>query len=51
MFASNVDFDVIRNAVDNPHGAEIIAFDLSGSFQSCAAPTTAQPLRGVSFGL
>lgn len=51
MFASNVDFDVIRNAVNNPHGADIVAFpDLHGSFEASAAPS-ARPVHGLRLGL
>ncbi len=54
MFASNVlGFDSLRHVVENPHGAEIIPFDLSGSFEASAGghTTTALPVRGLSLGL
>ncbi|MBP7722741.1 MAG: hypothetical protein KA155_09425 [Alphaproteobacteria bacterium] len=50
MFASNVDLTSVRNALENPHGAEIIAFNLSDSFQSHAGLTKVQPVR-LSLGL
>lgn len=51
MFASNVDLSSVRNAIENPHGAEIVAFpDLHGSFKLSAAPS-ARPVRGFSLGL
>ncbi|MBK7361427.1 MAG: hypothetical protein IPJ01_03700 [Micavibrio sp.] len=52
MFASNVNFDDIRDAVNNPHGANnIVAFpDLHGSFEASAAPS-ARPVHGLRLGL
>jgi hypothetical protein len=51
MFASNVDLTSVRNALENPHGAEIVAFpDLHGSFVASAAPS-ARPVHGLRLGL
>ncbi|MGB4106777.1 MAG: hypothetical protein WBK55_03155 [Alphaproteobacteria bacterium] len=56
MFASNVHgFDSLRGLVEGGHDyGNVISvdFSLSDSFgASAGVPSTAQPLRGVSFGM
>lgn len=54
MFVSNVSgFDDLRNMMENPHGAQVIAFpNVKSDFRLSAGATTAQPVRlSLTFGL